>query len=258
MPGRDSGAGQRLVQGGQGLRGPAGRMRRCATVQCRSTRRSGSTVWARASSPPARPRRRRRPGRARPRAVPPGGHAGLSQPGSSRRPGGGVPPPPGVLADQQLCRAGQPAQYPLIQRIGRVTGSANCPQQLAGHPVRGSAGLSKGAGGIAVPGGPHRCWYLVVQRSPDQRMPEREAVARIGQHASRACLGNGRNQVGHAATEDGRQIRHGKVDAEQRRCAQHLAHRADTKPRRSAMAGSGNRPPTVRQLDRSRVGNGQT
>ena len=44
VPGRDPGRGQRPVQRGQGLRGQPASIRHCASVQCRSTSRSGSAA----------------------------------------------------------------------------------------------------------------------------------------------------------------------------------------------------------------------
>ena len=146
----------------------------------------------------------------------------------------------GRLADQQLGGAGQPAQYPLIHRLGRAARPAHRPQQLPGHPVRRRTGLGERAPGVAVPGGAHRHRYLVVQRRPDQRMPEPEAAAGLGQHAGRAGLVHGRDQVGHAAAQHDRQVRHGEVHAQQGRRPQHLTHR-----RRKRSRGGRRWPPTA-------------
>ena len=163
----------------------------------------------------------------------------------------------GRLADQQLRGAGQPAQYPLIHRLGRAARPARCPQQLPGDPVRGRTGLRKGAPRVAVPGGPHRHRYLLVQRRTDQRMPEPQAVAGFGQHAGGACLVHGRDQVRHTAAQHDRQVRHREIHTEQGRRPQHLTHRAGDKAE-AVRDGrrQGARRGAVGQLGGSRAGNG--
>ncbi len=259
VPGRDLGGGQSAVQHGQGFRGPAGphtALRQCPVQvneeigldglgQCAVRHLLGlggiaDTVERLGES----------------------AHETVMLDRASRGIRDGLAEEfcrgPGRLAHQQLCGASQPAQYPLIHRLGRAARSINCPQQLPGHPVSRCVGLSKGAPGIAVPGGAHRRRYLVVQRRTDHRMPEPETVARLSQHADGACLVNGRDQVRHAATEHGRQVRHGEIHAEQCRGPQYLAYRPGNEAKtvrygRRQGTGCG----TARQLDGSRVGNGQ-
>ena len=48
-------------------------------------------------------------------------------------------------------------------------------------------------------------------------MPEPETVTGLGQHAGGACLVDGGDHVRHAPTENCRQVRYGKIHAEQRR-----------------------------------------
>ncbi len=57
-------------------------------------------------------------------------------------------------------------------------------------------------------------------------MPEAQGLARIGQHACGTHLVHGLDQVGHALAEDGRKVRNGEVDAEQRGRPQGLTHLA--------------------------------
>ncbi len=57
-------------------------------------------------------------------------------------------------------------------------------------------------------------------------MPESEVAARLGQDAGGTRLVESMNQIGDPASKDGRQVRHGEVHAEQRRCLQDLAHLA--------------------------------
>ena len=178
--------------------------------------------------------------------------------GTGHGPGEELGRDPGRLADQQVGRAGQPAQHPLVHRLGRSAEPAGRPQHLPGHPVGRRARLRQGAPRVAVPGGAQRRRHIVVQRRPDQRVPEPEAVAGLGQHASGACLVHRRDQVRHAAAEHDRQIGDREIRAEQGRRPQHIAHR----PGHEAEAvrygrGQRARRGTARQLGRSRLGDGQ-
>ena len=89
-------------------------------------------------------------------------------------------------------------------------------------------------------------------------MPEPETIAGLGQHAGGAGPLNGRDQVGHAATQDGRQVRDGKIHAQQRGRPQYLTHRPgnEAKAVRDGRR-QGARDGTAGQLGGSRVGNGQ-
>jgi hypothetical protein len=133
------------------------------------------------------------------------------------------------LADQRLGGASQPAQHPLVHRLGWSAWSADRLQQLPGHPVRWRAGLGQGAPGIAVPRGAHRRRYLVVERRTDQRVPEPKTFTEFGQHAGGAGLIDGREQADHAATQHDRQVRHGDIHTQQGRRPQHLARRPGNK-----------------------------
>ena len=178
--------------------------------------------------------------------------------GTGLRPGEELGRDPGRLADQQLGLAGQPAQHPLVHRLGRSAEPAGRPQHLPGHPVGRRARLRQGVRRVAVPGSAQRRGHIVVQGRPDQRVPEPEAVAGLGQHASGACLVHRRDQVRHAAAEHDRQIGDREVRAEQGRRPQHITHG----PGHEAEAvryGRGQRAwrGTARQLGRSRLGDGQ-
>ena len=67
--------------------------------------------------------------------------------------------------------------------------------------------------------------HLVVQRRPDQRMTERQAVAGFGQHSDGTCLVHRRDQVRYASAQHDGQIGDREVRAEQGRRLQHFAHR---------------------------------
>ena len=67
-------------------------------------------------------------------------------------------------------------------------------------------------------------------------MPESEAVARLGQHASGARLVDRRDQVCHAAAEHDGQIGDREVRAEQSRRPQYSRTDPATNPSRSAIA----------------------
>ena len=68
-------------------------------------------------------------------------------------------------------------------------------------------------------------------------MPEPEGVAGLGQHARGAGVVDGRDQVCHAAAQHDRQVRHGKVHAQQGRRPQYLTHRPGNKAQ--AVGGPG-------------------
>jgi hypothetical protein len=109
-----------------------------------------------------------------------------------------------------------------------------------------------------MPGGPDRPGHLVVQRGPDQRVPEFQPLARFGQHPDGACLVDGRYQVRDAAPQHDGQVGHGEVNAQQGRGAQHHTHRAGHEPqpvrdRRRQRAWCR----IARQLGRARFGHGQ-
>src|SRR6185437_3670764 len=95
-----------------------------------------------------------------------------------------------------------------------------------GNPVGGRTGLGERAGRVAVPGGPYRHWKLVVKRGADQRVPEGQAVARLGDHAGRTGIVDGRYQVGYAPTEHDRQVGYREVDPKQGCRPEYLAHLA--------------------------------
>ena len=89
-------------------------------------------------------------------------------------------------------------------------------------------------------------------------MPEPEAVAGLGQHASGARLVHRRDQVRHAASEHDRQIGDREIRAEQGRRPQHVAHRAGHEAE-AVRYGRGQRARrgTARQLGRACLGDGQ-
>jgi hypothetical protein len=70
---------------------------------------------------------------------------------------------------------------------------------------------------VAVPGGAQGRGHVVIHGRPDQRVPEPEALACLGQHTRGACLVHRRDQVRHAASEHNRQIGDGEIRAEQGR-----------------------------------------
>ena len=93
----------------------------------------------------------------------------------------------------------RPSQLSIHSSIGSAIAPGRpCLQQLAGDPVRRCAGVSEGASRLAVPGGPHRQRYLLVQGRADQWMTEPEAGAGLGQDAGGPGLVHGRDQVRHA------------------------------------------------------------
>ena len=163
----------------------------------------------------------------------------------------------GGLADQQIRGAGQPAQHPFVHRVDRAAGPAQRAEQLPGDPVWRGTGLGERTPRIAVPGRAHRHRHLLIQRRADQRMPESQAVAEFGEHAGRARLVHGGDQVRHATAQHDREVGHGEVDPEQGRRPQHLAHRAgdEAEPVRDGRR-QGARRRTVRQHGGSRAGHG--
>lgn len=106
------------------------------------------------------------------------------------------------LGDQQISDACQPARNPLIHRLGCTAGSIDGLEHLSGHPVRRYPGLGQQTSRFAVPGGADRPWHLFIQRLPDQRMPEPQAVTGLGQHAGGTRLVKGPGQVGGAAAQN--------------------------------------------------------
>ena len=185
----------------------------------------GRWSWRARGWPPAPPRPRRRPGTGPRRAGTPGRRAAAEPAGDlatalpEKFRGG-----PGGLADQQRGGAVQPAQDPLVHRLGGVGWPADRRQQLPGHPVGRRAGLGERPAGLAVPGGPHRGRDLLVQGGADHRVPEPEAAARLGQHAGGPGLVHGRDQVRDAPAEHGGQVGDGEVHAQQGGGAQDLPH----------------------------------
>ena len=206
-------------------------MRHCASVQCRSTRRSGSQVCSSArfaTCSACCPVTDTVQGVGEPAGQP--AVLGRAGRGAGDGPREEFCRDPGRLADQRVRGAGQPVQHPLIHRRAiyrprRARVAADGPQHLPGDPVRRRARRREGAPHIAVPGGAHRRRHLVVQRRPDQRMPESEAIAGFGQHAGGTRLVNRRDQVRHAAAQHDRQIRNRELHAQQGRRPQHLARR---------------------------------
>ena len=119
---------------------------------------------------------------------------------------------PGCLADQQVSGARQPVQHPLVHRLGRGAGAGDGPEQLTGHPVRWRTRLRESASRITVPGSSDRRWHVVVQGRPDERMPESEAAAGLGQHADSARLVDRR--IRSATPRYDRQVRTAKSPRE--------------------------------------------
>ena len=118
------------------------------------------------------------------------------------------------------------------QAIGCARGLAGCgtraaerAEQLPGHPVRCRAGRGERVPGVAVPGGAHRGGHLGVERLPDQRVPEREADAGIGQHPHRPGLVERGDQGGDGPAEHRGQVGDPELHSEQRRRAEHLPRR---------------------------------
>ena len=148
------------------------------------------------------------------------------------------------LADQQVRGPRQPVQHPFVHRVTRAAGPAQRPEQLPRDPVGRGAGLRERTPSVAMPGGTHRHRYLLIQRRADQRMPESQAGAGLGEHAGGAGLVDGREQVRHATVQHDRQVRHGEVDPKQGGRTQHLTH------------GCGHEAQPVRDRRRQRGGRG--
>ena len=165
----------------------------------------------------------------------------------------------GRLAEQRIRGAGQPGEQPPVYRLGRTAGSLDRLDHLPGDPLRRRARRREGtAQRITMPGGTHRRGHLVVQRRPDQRMPESEAIAGLRQHADGTRLVHGRDQVRHPAAKHRGQIRDREVHAEQGRGPQHLAHRPghEVEAVRDGRR-QGARRGTARQLGGPCLGDGQ-
>ena len=201
-------------------------VRHWASVQCRSTSRSGSAVAARPRlSDPLRLGRVADPvqglGEAAGQAV----VLAASRPAISRPRAAGVPRRPGGPG-RPAAAAVRSSQRRIHSSIGSAAsaGSADRLEQLPGHPVGRCAGLGQRPAGLAVPGGPDRGRDLLVQGGPDHRVPEPEAAARLGQHAGGPGLVHGRDQVRDTPAEHGGQVGHGKVHAQQGGRAQDLPH----------------------------------
>jgi hypothetical protein len=126
VPGRDPGRSQRPVQGGQKLRGPAGQHAalRQRPVQVNEEIRVDD-MHQRVV------RHLLRPGHIADavESVSEPAHQSVMLGRASRGARDGLAQEfgrdPGGPADQELCRASQPAQYPLIHRLGLATGSVN-------------------------------------------------------------------------------------------------------------------------------------
>ena len=227
VPGRDPGRGQRPVQRGQGLRGLA---RQHAALRQRPVQvhqdiglggvlqRAVRHLLGRGpvadavqgvGQPAGQPAVPGRAGRG-------AGHGPAEEFGRHRR-------APGRPAGPRCGPASPASTHPPARPCRRVRAAG--PQHLPGHPVGRRARLRQGAPGVAVPRGAHRRRHLVVQRRPDQRMPEPEAVPGLGQHAGRARLVHRRDQVRHAAAQHDRQVGDREIHAEQGRRPQHLPHR---------------------------------
>ena len=259
VPGRDPGRRQRPVQRGQGLRGLAGQhaAQRQRPVQVDEEiglegvlERAVRYLLGRKPVPDAVEGVGESAGQpAMPGRISRGTGCGAGQELGRHR---------GRLADQQISGAGQPVQHPRIHRLGRAAQCGRSPEHLPGHPVGRRARLRQGTPSIAVPGGAHRRRHLVVQRFPDQRVPEPEAPAGLGQHADGTCFVHCRDQVGHAAIQHDRQIRDREIRAEQRRRPQDIAHRAghEVQAVRDG-GGQGARCRTAPQFGGSRLGDGQ-
>ena len=199
-------------------------VRHCARVQCRSTRRSGSTVGRARAGPPVPPRPRHPPGTGPRRAGTPGRRARMSPPGTAPRRGREVPRPPGAPGRPAAVRC-DPASAGSTSSIGSAVRPTRGPRAAAaGRPGRPRAGLGQRASRLAVPGGPHRSRYLLVEGGADQRVPEPQPAAGLGQHAGGPGLVHGRDQVRDAPAEHGGQVWHREVHAEQGGGPQDLPH----------------------------------
>ena len=119
------------------------------------------------------------------------------------------------LPDELPRRVGQPAHHPVVDGARRVL-HLDRGQQLAGHPLDRSAVLGEHPGGVAVPGRADRGGHSVVQRRPDQWVPEREFGAVVEQDAGQDRLVQDRQQVGDPLAGQQCQLSDGEVLAEQR------------------------------------------
>ena len=86
-----------------------------------------------------------------------------------------------------------------------------------------------------MPGRADRRRPFLVQRGPDQRVPEPQAVPGLGRHTDGARLVHRREQVRDALAQDRGQVSNREVRAEQGRRPQYLADRTghETEPVRN-------------------------
>ena len=234
-------------------------MRHCASVQCRSTRRSGSAAcssarFATCSAAALSPVRYRASASrlaSQPCRAEAAGELATARDRSSAATPGAWPTSRSALRASQSSihsstgSAGPPAP-PTARSSCRATRSAGAPASARARPASRCQAERTGRG------------HLVVQRRPDQRMPEPQAGAGLGQHAGGARLVHRRDQVRHAAAQHDRQVMTGEIHAEQGRRPQHLAHRPGheaepVRDRRRQRARRG----AARQLGGSRLGDGQ-
>ena len=120
----------------------------------------------------------------------------------------------------------------MVYRLGAVGSPADRGQELPCDPVGRRASLGERAASLTVPGGPHRGGYFLVQRLADERMTEPQAAPGLGQHAGGPGLFHRRDEVRDAAVEDGGQVGHRELHAEQGSGAEHLSDRGgdETEP----------------------------
>ena len=196
------------------------RIRHCVSVQCRSTIRSGSAAWPSARSA-TRSAAARSPVRysasasrtaSHPCVADPAGMAPTARASSSAA-------TPGAWPTRESADVVEPVHHPVRSVVGRAA------QQLPGDALGRRARRGEGVPGVPMPGGADGGRHLRVQRLPDQRVAERQAVDGIGQHAGRAGLVERRHQVGHGPAEHGGQIGDRELHAEQRGGAEHLPGR---------------------------------
>jgi hypothetical protein len=129
---------------------------------------------------------------------------------------------PGCLRHERGRGLGEPVQQDLVERT--AAGLVRALQQLARDPVNRCARLGERACGISVPRRPDGSRNVVIERRPDERVPEREPVLAVPQHTCRAGLVDRDHQVGDPAAHHDRQVRHQELDAQQGRRLQQRAY----------------------------------
>ena len=120
----------------------------------------------------------------------------------------------GGAVRQRVGVLSEPVDRPAVDRLGHRG-------EVDGHPVDRNAGLRQGAGHLAVQGTPHGGRHGLIERLPDQAVPELEPVATLGQDAGGGRLVQQRQQRARRMAGDGRQVVCRKVGAQQRGDPQH-------------------------------------